>query len=90
MIRPECLQPAAQAWAVPTPDEINEVIRLAGLSSSYAARVLGLGEKGGRAVRRWMAGEAAIPYSAWAVLCHMAGLGIIWSDAKMNDDEFSG
>lgn len=82
MIRAECLIPAGQGWSMPTPEEIREALSLAGLTGGEAAKVLGLGEKGGRAVRRWAGGEAEIPYSAWALLCHLAGLGLIWIDSK--------
>ncbi len=77
-IRPECLA-AAQSWTPPTGDEIKAVLALAGLSGTDAAALLGLGLGGGRTVRRWTGGETAIPYAAWALLCHAAGLGIIWS-----------
>ncbi|MBZ0067840.1 MAG: transcriptional regulator [Thiobacillus sp.] len=76
-IRPECLA-AAQSWTPPTGDEIKAVLALAEFSGADAAALLGLGLGGGRTVRRWTAGETAIPYAAWALLCHAAGLGIIW------------
>jgi hypothetical protein len=79
-IRPECLRPA-ETWAKPTGDEIKEVINLAGFSRATAAKVLGLGKGGGRTVRRWIGGDTSIRYTAWAILCELAGLGIIWKNS---------
>jgi hypothetical protein len=76
-IRPECLQPAVN-WMAPTGAEIQEVIRLAGFSGRQAADFLGLADKSGRQLRRWISEDAGIPYSAWALLCDAAGLGRIW------------
>ena len=77
-IRLECLRPAANGWQQPTGEEIREVLKLAGLTGSQTAKVLGLGTKGDRTVRRWTGQETPIPYSAWALLCHLAGQGLIW------------
>jgi ribosomal protein S28E/S33 len=76
-IRPECLQPAVH-WASPTGAEIQEVVRRTGMSGREAARFLGLSDGDGRQIRRWVAGDARIPYSAWALLCDAAGIGQIW------------
>jgi hypothetical protein len=78
-IRLECLKPADR-WTPPTGDEVREVLRVSGLSGSRAARVLGLGLKGDRTVRRWIGEDSPIPYAAWAILCHVAGLGVIWKE----------
>lgn len=77
-IRLECLCPAMDGWQQPTGDEIREVLRLAGLTGTHAAKVLGLGAKGDRTVRRWLAEDSAIPYAVWALLCAFAGQGCIW------------
>jgi hypothetical protein len=29
-------------------------------------------------VRRWIGGDSAIPYAAWALLCDFGNLGQIW------------
>lgn len=76
-IRLECLRPA-EHWTQPSGEEIREVLRLAGFTGGHAARVLGLGTKGDRTVRRWIGEQSAIPYAAWAILCEFAGLGEIW------------
>lgn len=84
-IRPETLRPAVQ-WEPSTTDEIRELIRLTGLAGAEVAILLGLtpqGNKSGRGsrtVRRWTAGDAPIPYAAWALLAHRAGFGLIWVD----------
>lgn len=77
-IRPECLRPYEQHWEQPSENEIREVIRLAGLTGGKTAKVLGLGSQGSRTVRRWISEDSLIPYAAWAILCDLAGLGIIW------------
>jgi transposase len=80
-IRHECLS-SAESWVQPSGEEIREVLRLAGgLSGSEVAKKLGLGSKGSRTVRRWISEEAEIPYAAWAILCDLAGLGIIWKNS---------
>ena len=78
IIRPECLRPYTQNWEQPTGNEIREVIRLTRFSGSEVAKALGLGGDGSRTVRRWAGGSLPIPYTAWAILCDYAGLGIIW------------
>ena len=54
---------------------------LAGLTGGKAAKVLGLGPKGDRTIRRWVGEDTPIPYAAWALLCDYAGLGLIWKEA---------
>ncbi|MCP3728308.1 XRE family transcriptional regulator [Paraburkholderia sp. CNPSo 3272] len=80
-IRAACLRSAEDGWEQPTGAEIQEVIRRTGLPGRAVARYLGLSEYGGRQVRRWISEDAAIPYSAWALLCDRAGLGCIWRPA---------
>ncbi len=76
-IRPECLT-LPDVWAPPTGAEIREVLRRARLTGGGAARALALGKGGDRTVRRWIGEESHIPYAAWAILCDLAGMGIIW------------
>ena len=78
-IRLECLKPA-ERWAQPTGEEVREVLGLAGFSDSKAAKALGLGAKGDRTIRRWIGEDTPIPYAAWAILCDLAGLGVIWKE----------
>lgn len=81
-IRQECLIPAWHNWEQPNTDEIREVLELAELSIAEASRVLGIKSKGDRVMRRWVKMEVDMPYAAWAVLCDLAGLGIIWRNAN--------
>lgn len=83
-IRPECLMPYSDTWPTPTGDEVAEVVRLTGFSGSQTAKAVGLQKNGSRTVRKWVGEEAAIPYAVWALLCHFAGLGEIWTgDVKL-------
>ncbi|SMG61585.1 transcriptional regulator [Paraburkholderia susongensis] len=82
-IRSTCLQAAGASWTQPTGPEIREVLRLAELTGGAAAKLLGLSDSGGRQVRRWISGETDIPYSAWAILCDMAGFERIWNTAPL-------
>jgi hypothetical protein len=76
-IRPECLRAFADGWEQPTAAEVRAVIQTTGLTGSQVSKLVGIAE--GRTVRRWTGGESPIPFSAWAILCHVAGYGIIWS-----------
>lgn len=77
IIRVECLRPA-EDWTPPNGGEVRAVLHLAGFTGGKAAKALGLGAGGDRTVRRWIGEDSPIPYAAWALLCHFAGLGIIW------------
>ena len=81
MIRKECFAPA-DAWLVPTPDEISELINMIGpdLTGGKLAKLVGLGKGGGRTVRRRIGGDADIPYAVWCLMAYEAGLGKIWAD----------
>ena len=89
VIRPETLL-SFPNWVQPTPDEIREVIRLAGVNRGLkrmtgvqVADLVGVAStgvgsgRGSRTVRSWV-GQGRIPYAAWAILCAEAGLGFIW------------
>ena len=85
-IRFECLRPANDGWEAPTADEVRELLRIIAarrgipkFTGGMAARFLGLGDQGDRTLRRWTGGDTPIPYAAWALLCHEAGFGAIWS-----------
>ncbi|MDG4868628.1 transcriptional regulator (plasmid) [Guyparkeria sp. 1SP6A2] len=83
VIRPETLRPARD-WERPSPTEIREVMRQAGLTGGQVSDLVGLAPqgnksgRGSRTVRRWTGGDAPIPYAAWAILAYEAGHGIIW------------
>jgi hypothetical protein len=48
------------------------------LDALVVADLLGLGHEGSAVVAGWFEGRASIPYPCWALLCEMAGLGLIW------------
>jgi len=48
-----------------------------GLTGGEAAKLLGISD--GRTIRRWTGGDSPIPFAAWAILCNVAGLGLIWA-----------
>lgn len=75
-IRTECLTPY-ENWTTPTGNEIRSAMKIAGLTGSQLALLVGI--KNSRTIRRWTGEEVEIPYAVWAILCHKAGLGIIWS-----------
>jgi DNA-binding transcriptional regulator YiaG len=84
-VRPECFRRADDGWERPTGAEIREIMRQAELTDSKVARLVGVSFQsagGSRRVRKWTSEESEIPYAAWALLCHAAGLGIIWVDEK--------
>lgn len=77
-LRLETLLPG-RCFVEPTPEEVRLILREAGLTGGEAAAFLGMGRGGSRVVRRWCSGDASIPYSAWALLCWLAGKGQIWT-----------
>jgi hypothetical protein len=66
----------AEYWIIPTGEEVRAVLKMANLSGSEASKKLGL--KDGRTIRRWVSEDSPIPYACWAILCDLAGLGVIW------------
>ncbi|MFJ3465341.1 transcriptional regulator [Achromobacter spanius] len=76
-IRPECLRPFADGWQQPESGEVRAVLSMAGLTGGEAAKLLGISD--GRTIRRWTGGDSPIPFAAWAILCEVAGLGVIWA-----------
>ena len=83
VIRSACLTVASK-WLPPAPIEVQGLLQAIGkrlgveLSAQDVAGLLGLGPNGEDMVADWNDGRANIPYSCWAVLCEMAGLGLIW------------
>lgn len=87
--RPETLRPYADGWLPPTKSEIEYVLQLIRLRLAYSrplggsevAALVGLSvdsKRGCKTFRRWMSDSTTINYSAWAILCDLAGLGVIW------------
>lgn len=49
----------------PPPSEIRDVVSATGLTQALIAARLGVSE---RALRYWLSGQRAMPFSAWALL----------------------
>lgn len=83
IIRSACLTVASK-WQPPAQDEVQSLLlaisKRTGLSlgSQAVADLLGLGHAGSAIVDDWLVGRSCIPYPCWAMLCEMAGLGLIW------------
>ncbi|MBK8972641.1 MAG: KorC repressor protein [Hahellaceae bacterium] len=75
-IRKSTLKPFVEGWETPTPEEVRNVMKMAGLTGKTASELVGLSNT--RTVRRWIGGDREIPYASWALLCDKAGLGVIW------------
>lgn len=69
--RPGLFERFSEAWRSPSPDEFRELVRLAGLSRSAAARLVGVtpGKIG-----KWIGGQGEVPYAVWRLLTVYAGL----------------
>ena len=74
-IRPGCFK-TFKEWEAPTSNEVRTLVKMSGMTGAEVASLVGICNS--RTVRRWVGGDAPIPYAAWAILCHKAGLGIIW------------
>lgn len=83
IIRSACLTVASK-WQSPAPEEVKSLLLAISkrtglvLESQVVADLLGLGHEGSSAVADWLEGGTRIPYPCWALLCEMAGLGLIW------------
>ncbi len=70
----------SDGYEPPTPEEIGDLIRLAGWSQREVALITGVNynEKGSTTVRKWKSSggkEArAIPYAAWRQMLEVAGV----------------
>jgi len=73
-IRPATLAPFV-SWVAPSPGEIRAALQAVGWTGEGFAKTIGVNP---RTARRWLGGDADIPYAAWAVLCTAAGFGNIW------------
>jgi len=81
-IREECFKPFP-LWAQPEPEEVRTLIQQLGWSNAQIARLVGVND--GKQVRRWKAGQAAIPYGSWAILAYHAGhMDTCFSDAAVD------
>lgn len=61
----------SEEWRNPSPEEFRDLVRLAGLSRSSAARLVGVtpGKIG-----KWIGGQGEAPYAVWRLLVVYTGL----------------
>jgi DNA-binding transcriptional regulator YiaG len=64
-IRPDKLLEYISSSYSPSPDEIRDALKHAGLTGSNAGDLLGVS---GRTVRKWTGGDQKMPHSAWLTL----------------------
>ncbi len=80
--RPCALPFSHPAYAPPSPQEVDRLIKLAGWSQSGIAALVGVSfnpKKGSSTIRKWRAradsdDARAIPYSAWRLMLLYAGV----------------
>lgn len=77
-----CTYPYRGGYVPPRPEEVDQLIKLAGWSQNDAAKLVGVTfhpKKGSSTIRKWRtsadkADSRAIPYSAWRLLLAHAGV----------------
>lgn len=69
--RPGLFDQYSPAWQEPSAAEFRELLRVAGLSGSQAALLVGVEP---RKIRKWAGGEGEAPYAVWRLLSIYAGL----------------
>ena len=77
-----CLHFNHSEYLHPEPEEVTELIKLAGWTITQTAKLVGVSytvEKGSPTLRRWRANKSAshyreIPYSAWRLMLIYAGV----------------
>ncbi len=67
----DLLQPFSHGWRQPTAEEVRLLLKIANLTGSQAAEIIG---SNSRAIRRYTGGERAIHYAEWQLLLIYAGL----------------
>ena len=77
-------------YQAPEPEEVNQLIKLAGWSQNDAAKLVGVNwdtKKGSSTIRKWKSDKAKkdyreIPYSAWRLMLIYAGVVTPGDDVK--------
>lgn len=69
--RPGLFERFSDDWRSPSPDEVRELLRLAGLSRAEAGRLVGVSP--GK-IGKWIGGQGEVPYAVWRLLTVYAGL----------------
>lgn len=80
--RPCALPFTDENYTPPTPQEIDQLIKLAGWSQNDAAKLIGVSwdtKRGSSTIRKWKTEDAnntsrGIPYSAWRLMLIYAGV----------------
>lgn len=87
--RPSAQPYGSGRYAPPAPDEVAQLIRLAGWSQTEAAKLVGVSfnEKGSTTIRKWKTStdreeHRAIPYAAWRHFLSCAGVISIDDDLR--------
>lgn len=78
----DCAREYDNGYLPPTPEEVAQLIRLAGWSQNDAAKIVGVKwdpKKGSSTIRKWKSDKAKqdhreIPYSAWRLMLLTAGV----------------
>lgn len=74
MIRESTLCSFAE-WVRPTADEIIEALEMLDYTRAEWAGLMGVQQA---TISRWTTGKVKIPYTEWATICYLTGLGDIW------------
>jgi hypothetical protein len=69
--RPGLFDQYASTWTPPSVDEFRELLRVAALSGSRAAALVGVSPV---KIRKWAGGDGQPPYAVWRLLTIYAGL----------------
>ncbi len=62
-------------WERPTADEITEALDMLDYTTAEWAELMGVQQA---TISRWRTGKVKIPYTEWATICYLTGLGDIW------------
>lgn len=72
----------AEKWQCPTREELLAFLKASNLDIAKIAKLVGVSRK--TTANLWGIGKKKIPYAAWAIICHEAGIREIWKN-KDND-----
>lgn len=92
--RPCAMPFTNDSYVPPEPEEVAQLIHLAGWSQNTAAKIVGVKwstDKGSSTIRKWKSDKAKkdhreIPYSAWRLMLLYAGVVVVDEEVKKNLD----